>query len=165
MESPRVLWSVNSELAFRINVNYYGDVHFVWCTPDFGSYVSKGSPLNNPPTAQVLYRYKELDEAAKSGDLHSSAISGNRMGLRQGVEAKYAEEVIDEEQREALYFIIEETACIGFRPLIYVMAYEEVKDITSTVTPAAAARPSSTEYLIKELPGSMFTYFSLDRDR
>ncbi|MHC1623744.1 MAG: hypothetical protein ACXQTR_04050 [Candidatus Methanospirareceae archaeon] len=152
-------------MAWKINYKYYGDIHFVWCTPDFGSSVSKGNPLNNPSSAQVLWRYKDLDEATKSGDLHSSAISKNRMGLLQGVEAKYAEEVIDEDQRDALHFIIENTECIGFRPLIYAMAYGEVKDITSIVQADAAAGPSSTEYIIEKLPGSMFTYFSLDRDR
>ena len=165
MKSPPVLWSVNSELAYRINVKYYGDVHWVWCTTDFGSSVSRGNPLNNPLSAQVLPRYIELNEAAKSGDLHSSAISKNRMGLRQGVAVKYAEDVIDESQRDDINYIIENTECAGFRPLIYVIPYEEVKDIIYTVPVTSTANPSSTEYIIEKLPGHMFTCFCLERER
>ena len=165
MESPHIIWSVQTELEWKINYKYYGDIHYVWCTPDFGSSVSKGNPWNNPPSAQVLWRYKDLDEAAKSGDLHSHAISDKRTGLREGVEAKYAEDIIEESQRDEIYYIIGNTECGGFRPLIYAMAYEEVKDITYTVPAADAARPSSTEYIIEKLPGSMFNYYSLDIDR
>ncbi len=165
MKSPHILWSVQTELAYRINVNYYGDVHWVWCTTDFGSSVSKGNPLSNPLSAQALPKYIELNEAAKSGDLHSSAISNNITGLRVGVESKYAEGIIGESEREDIYFIIENTECGGFRPLIYAIAYEEVKDITYAVTAAAAASPSSIEYIIEKLPGAMFTYFTLERDR
>ncbi len=163
MKSPHNLWSVQTELEWKINYKYYGDIHYVWCTPDFGSSVSKGNPLNNPPSAQVLFRYQELDEAANSGDLHSHAISDKRTGLRRGAEVKYEEGVIVEAQRDVINYIIENTECAGFRPLVYVMAYEEVKDIASTVPASAAASPSSIEYIIEKLPGDMFTYIRLDR--
>lgn len=162
MKSPIILWSVNSELAWKINVKYYNDVHWVWCTPDFGSSVSTGNLLNNPPSAQALKIYRTLDEAAKSSDRHSSALSNNRTGLRIGVESKYAEGIIGESQRDDINYIIDETECIGFRPLIYVIPYEEVKDIITTVPVSATASPHSTEYIIEELPGDMFTYFRLD---
>lgn len=162
MKSPIILWSVNTILAYQINVKYYNDVHYAWCTPDFGSSVSTGNPLNNPPSSQVLKIYRALDEAAKGSDRHSSAISTNKTGLRRGVESKHAEGIIGESQRDAINYIIDETECIGFRPLIYVIPYEEVKDIISIVPVAAAANPSSTEYVIEELPGYRFVYFRLD---
>lgn len=162
MKSPIILWSVNTELAWIINVKYYNDVHWVWCTPDFGSSVSTGNLLNNPPSAQALKIYRALDEAAKGSDRHSPAISGNRMGLRRGVESKYAEGIIGESQRDDINYIIEETECIGFKPLIYVIPYEKVKDMVSTVAVEATASPYSTEYVIEELPGDMFTYIRLD---
>ncbi len=162
VKSPSILFSVNSELAYWINVKYYGNVHYVWCTPDFGSSVSTNNLSNNPPSAQALKIYRALDEAAKSSDRHSSAISGNKMGLRKGVEAKHAKGIIDESQRDDINYIIEQTECIGFKPLIYVIVYEEVKDIVSTVAVDATASPCSTEYIIEELPGDLFTSIRWD---
>ena len=86
MESPHILFSVQTELEWKINYTYYGDIHYAWCTPDFGSSVSKGNPLNNPLSAQALFRYQALDESANSGDLHSHEISEKRKCLRSGVE-------------------------------------------------------------------------------
>ena len=162
MESPIIIYSVNSELAWQINVKYYNDVHFVWCTPDFGSSVSTSNLLNNPPSSQALKIYKTLDEAAKSSDRHSSAISENRMGLRVGVESKYEKGIIDEPQRDAIHYAIENTECIGFKPLLYIIPYEEVKDIITPVAVGEAANPSSTEYKIEELPGNKFKWVRLD---
>ena len=162
MKSPIILWSVNPLLAYQINVKYYDDVHYVWCTPDFGSSVTASNLLNNPPSSQALKIYRALDEAAKGSDRHSSAIGDKRTGLRRGVESKYAEGIIDESQREDINYIIDKTECIGFKPLIYVIPYEEVKDIIITPAVDDTASPHSTEYIIENLSGSMFECIRLD---
>ena len=155
MSSQRIIYSTNVLLAYKICKFYYNDLHYVWCTPDFGS-PSSGVLTCNPPSSQALYRYNCLQTAVKGGDLHSASITEQRTGLTHGTQTKYDKGVITKEQRDDILYAIEKSPITEFRPLIYAIPYADVKHLLKPVPIADRARPTSLEYIIEELPGAMF---------
>ena len=161
MNPPRILYSTNVRLAYSVSQLYYNDLHYVWCTPDFGS-PSSVSVLSNPPTSQALYRYNCLQRAVKGGDLHSPDIAQQRTGLKRGAESRYASGSITRGQRDDILYAVEKSPITEFAPLVYVMPYADVQHLVRTVPIADRARPTSLEYIIEELPGSKFDVINWD---
>lgn len=71
------LFSVGTQLAYKINKKYYGDVHYVWCTTEFNS--KKQPPTSNPATI-----CKRLLEQISTGDRHTHEIKANQDGILRG---------------------------------------------------------------------------------
>jgi len=155
MSSQRIIYSTNVLLAYKISKFYYNDLHYVWCTPDFGS-PSSGVLASNPPSSQALYRYNCLQTAVKGGDLHSPEIAQQKTGLVLGAETKYGKGAITKGQRDDILYATEHSPITEFRPLIYAIPYADVKHLLKPVPIAERARPTSVEYIIEELPGAMF---------
>ena len=153
---PRILYSANAELAYKIGTRFYGDVHFVWCSPDFGSGGSGPGDDRNPPTSRPYKRYRDLAEEAEGGDTHGLLIASTRTGLRKGVIAKYKQGVISLDERNEILEIIERAPPADYKPLMYVMPYEDVKHLVRTIPVADRAHALSMELLIEELPGNLF---------
>lgn len=160
MKKPRILYSTNTVLAYRISVRYYGDLHYVWCTPDFGSPDSPNDLTDNPPTSQALHRYNSLKSEVTGGDLHGSYIHMNKVGIMKGAEIKYSKGKIDQKQRDEILYIVDKSPINEFLPKVYLIVYDEVKNLLVPVEVAERARPTSEEYVIEELPGYMFDFIS-----
>ncbi len=96
MHPLKILYSTNVMLSYKVAQLYYNDIHYVWCTPDFGSPGVSVSLISNPPTSQALYRYTCLLSEVKGGDLHGDLISKQKIGIKYGAEVKYTAGVINE---------------------------------------------------------------------
>ncbi len=160
MKEPRLLYSTNTTLAYRISRRYYDDLHYVWCTPDFGSPDSTSDLTDNPPTSQALHRYNSLKDEVQGGDLHGPYISLNKTGIMKGAEIKYSKGTIDLKQRDEIISVVNIAPINEFLPLVYVMVYDEVKGLLKSVEVTDRARPTSEEYIIEELPSYRFNIIS-----
>jgi hypothetical protein len=119
MSSPKIIYSTNTKLAYQISKRYYGDEHYVWCAPAFGSINLTGDLNQNPPTSRPLYRYNILQEESQKSDLHSSLIKEQKIGLKNGANFKLKEGVINPVQHDEIIAIVDLAYPIDFKPYIY----------------------------------------------
>ena len=75
------LYSVGTQLAYKIAKRYYKNIHYVWCTTEFNS--SKQQPTSNPAT--ICKRYLEQ---ITTGDRHTKEIENNIAGILNVAKAK-----------------------------------------------------------------------------
>ena len=156
MPDPLVLYSVNTLLAYRINEHFYGQLHYVWCSPFFSSTSLSAIDVPMPPSAtpcDICQTY--LEDIARQ-DRHSSRLRENRAGLKKGVRAKLSEQVINREQYREINNIVKRASLDDFRPLVYVIPFAGVRDLVELAPPNQRAHPFSREYRIERLPRSCF---------
>jgi hypothetical protein len=46
---PLVLYSTNTSLAYNLNQPYYGEKHWVWCSPYFDEQAARAAGAIAPP--------------------------------------------------------------------------------------------------------------------
>jgi hypothetical protein len=148
---PLILYSTNTWLAWAIAKQYYGGLHWVWCSPFFRQNGAVG-----PPSAIPGAIYDRLFEDVTRGDRHSVWISKNRVGLAKGAQCKRAAGVISAKQHGEILEIIREAQILDFRPLLFVMPATRVRDLLVEVPPAQRAHPLSVEFIIEALPTEAF---------
>src|SRR5262245_55156082 len=107
MPPPLALYSTYTWLAFIINQQYYGGMHYVWCTPHF----DPGSPFLGtasavPPTSSPKAIYFSLSAEVAAGDRHSAKVAQNRLGLQRGADVQYRNGVITVGQRDEILSIV-----------------------------------------------------------
>ncbi|HMR99952.1 MAG TPA: hypothetical protein PKE62_11920 [Anaerolineales bacterium] len=151
-----ILYSANTWLAYIIAEDFYGGVHYVWCTPYFDPNSSDRLHYTVPPSSSPFEIYSGLLEDVKRGDRHSSKISENKEGIRRGVEYNLKAGIINDARAKEIEYIIENADIGDFSPLIYVIPYATVKDILEEVPVDKRANPLSHEFIIKKLPREFF---------
>src|SRR3954470_14810745 len=80
----RVLYSTNTQLKFVIQRDYFGGLHYAWCSPTFdyramGRYAA-GAAM--PPSSDPASIYRDLYEATKRPDRHSTKIAEQKVTLK-----------------------------------------------------------------------------------
>lgn len=155
MPDPLVLYSANTQLAYRINEHFYGQIHFVWCSALFSA-TSRSIDVEMPPSSTPCDICRNYLEDITRRDLHSLNLQHNRAGLQRGMEAKLAERVITEEQYLGLQELVSKASLDELRPLLYVIPFEGVRDLVTPASLLEKAHPFSPEYKIKRLPRSRF---------
>ena len=146
----KYLYSINSFLSYKIAEHFYKNCHYVWCSPNFNS---KGI---NPPSSDPYEICLGLIKDIEGGDLHSSKISMNKTGLIKGANVNHSKGVISEQEKLQITSVVEQASIEYFRPLIYVMSYNEVKDITNPASIEIKVGYFSKEYIIETMPRQMF---------
>lgn len=154
--TPLIYYSVNTFLAYEINQRYYGGKHFVWCSPFFHAPDGVNPPSSNPRDLFLFYRKDVLD-----GDLHSSFIRQNRLGLLSGSKIQLKNKVITKAQAKDIEIIVNSATLNLFRPLIYLIPESKVRKIVKPAPIAKRAGVLSYEYIIEKLPRSCFDYIEI----
>jgi hypothetical protein len=158
-----LLHSTNTWLAFKIAEKYYGNEHWVWCTPYFDSQAASG-PGIIPPTSCPSDIYHQLWREVKAGDRHSTKVEQNKLGLLQGAAAKRKAKIITPEQEEEVAGIVKAAQLPDFKPLLFIIPVAGVTDRVREVPIADKAHPLSAEYIIPNLPRRCFDIIELRRD-
>jgi hypothetical protein len=161
MASHLILYSTSTRVACMINRRYYGDEHYVWCSPYFKTENVPRFAASAPPTAMPGTIYERLLQDVKAGDKHSPSVDQNRLGIRRGADAKMSSGVISSAQRDEILEIIEADDIQQFKPLIYVIPYDRVVGMVAGIPVSKRAHPLSDEYLIERLPGRLFDIIEL----
>lgn len=155
MREPLVLYSTNTLLAYRINQQYYGEIHYVWCSPFFSGSadsIDVAMPPSSTP-CDICFRY--LEDIQRQ-DRHSQTIHQNQTGLRRGIRAKRKEGAISPEKYKEIWDLVLKSPLEAFRPLVYVIPFEGVRKLARRALPHEKAHPFSPEYVIERLPRSRF---------
>jgi len=112
-----ILYSTMTAVAYNINIKFNSGLHYMWCTPYFGSDY-KSPHFTVPPSSSPLEIYKTIQKEIEGGDLHSSKIELNRMGIRKGAEAMLKRNAITEEAYKDIIVISKVVPMHQFRPLL-----------------------------------------------
>lgn len=146
----KILYSVNTWLAYKIGEHYYQNTHYVWCAPTFNT---KG---DNPPSSDPAIIYKTLANDVTSMDKHSAKIAQNRTGLIKGAEIKLREGCITAEQHKEIVEIANNAELHDFRPLIYAIPHNLVENDVKPASIQVKAHFFSKEYIIENLKKEQF---------
>jgi hypothetical protein len=146
----KILYSVNTWLAYKIGEHYYKDTHYVWCAPSFNT---KGE---NPPSSDPATIYKTLANDVVGMDKHSAKIAQNRTGLIKSAEIKLKDGIITPEQHKEIIEIANNAELHDFRPLIYAIPHNLVEKEVKTASIQLKANYFSKEYIIESLKKEQF---------
>lgn len=147
-------------VAYNVNRMYYGNVHYMWCTPYFSSdYESPHYTV--PPTSSPFEIYRQYAEEVKSGDQHGYKIKQNRIAISKGARAMHARGVIGEDTMKKIIEIARKTPSVQFRPLMCVISRLEAVPHYREVAISQKANPLSHEYIVADLPQSAFDVISV----
>ncbi len=150
-----ILYSAMSTLAYNINKKYYGDKHYLWCTPYFGSDFQ--SPhFTVPPSSSPLEIYNTLKNEVEGADLHNTKIKLNRRGIRKGANTMLKLNKITQEAHDEIVTISKRAKDQQFMPLLCVISRLEAVPFYRKVDVKDRANPMSHEYIVSDLPQSAF---------
>ncbi|MBY5708064.1 hypothetical protein [Rhizobium leguminosarum] len=150
-----ILYSTMTVVAYNVNKRFYGDRHYMWCTPYFGS--DFDSPhFTVPPSSSPLEIYNTLQKEVEGGDLHATKIKLNRLGIRKGAEQMEKVGRITSAIKQEIFAISKRTPDQQFRPLLCVISKIEASSFFKMVDVRAKANPLSHEYILADLPQSAF---------
>lgn len=143
-----IYFSCQCKLAWIINKDYYNDIHYVWCSPEYDC-------EGNPPSANPKELYNRLTTECKYLDQRAECIAVRKIGLLRGVNAKYKEGVISRPQKNTIINLIQKRDFELFKPVIYVIDANKIskKSIKEVEVENRANATSSKEYKIERLPG------------
>lgn len=161
-DTPLLLYSASTWAAFSIAERFYGGVHYVWCSAYYDA-TTAARHLSIPPSSSPAEIYRMLEEDTRRGDRHSDAIEQNRRGLRTGAVVKRDAGAISALQFSEIKFIIENAHTREFRPVLYVIPFDRVKELAIEVPAAECANPFSVEYRIEQLRNDCFHVLELRR--
>lgn len=142
-------------VAYNINMKYYGGLHYMWCTPYFGSNY-KSPHFTVPPSSSPLEIYNTLNAEIDASDLHGTKIGLNRMGIRKGADAMLSRGKIDKDQHEEILTISDLAQPQQFRPILCVISRLEAVPFYQRVDVKSRANPLSHEYIVADLPQTAF---------
>ena len=114
------LYSVGTQLAYKIAKRYYGNVHYVWCTTEFNS--SKQPPTSNP--AKICKRYLEQ---ITTGDRHTKEIENNMAGILKGAQAKLNCGIISKKEYDDIRSIVSVAEYEAFFPMLYIVESKKLR--------------------------------------
>jgi hypothetical protein len=154
MPQPLLLYSTNTWLSYIVAERYYGGVHYVWCSPHFGSASVPAQAYTNPPTSTPSDVYHSLFDEVIRGDRHSAKIAANRAGILRGASLKRSAGVVDAQQEADIAAIVSAAEVRDFRPLLFIIPFNTVSSIVKPVPVAQRAHPLSEEFVIEALPGT-----------
>lgn len=157
------LYSVNTWLGYVIAQEYYRKEHYVWCCPYFDVRSNPGALPGPPPSHSPKEIYLQLAEEVVRGNKHSHKIAQAKVGILRAATAKKKADDITDAELQTIQQIVELAENRDFKPLLYVISYEQVKSMVSELDPREKAHPLSPEYLIERLPRFCFEVIDFSR--
>ena len=161
-ETPLLLYSAGSWLAYAIAERFYGGVHYVWCTPFYDG-VTAARHVDVPPTSSPAEIYRNLEEETRRGDRHSALIRQNRSGIRKGARAKHTAGIITQAQLVEIRRIVERAETREFRPVLYLIPFASAGESIVEVPVRERASLLSVEYRLEALRNDCFDLLQLRR--
>jgi hypothetical protein len=157
-----LLYSANTQLAYKINQKYYNQKHYVYCCPYYDPRQLGDLEQSTPPSSSPCELLRDFSAEATRDEGHSKFIKQNRAGLRRGAATKFDTGVITLQQRDDILHIVSKSKNAAFRPLLYVVPYHVVSARIRPVAVTKRAHPFSEEYIIDDLDRSEFDVWDLE---
>lgn len=154
-------YSANTVLAGTIAEQYYGDVHWVWCSDHFDESTAPPHGPGLAPSSTPANLIREYREAVRGADRHSAAIARNKAGIVRGAATKRSMGAITVAQEREISDIVYSADTRSFRPLLYLIPREPVEHLVTAVPVKERANPAVPEYRIESLPRHLFDVINI----
>lgn len=128
MPEPLVLYSANTLLAYRINEHFYGQSHFVWCSPFFSASAAS-IDVQMPPSSTPCDICRSYLEDIYRQDRHSVRIQRNQTGIKKGMRAKRNQGALTPEQYKEISRLVSTSSLEDYRPLLYIIPFDGIRDL------------------------------------
>jgi hypothetical protein len=162
MHTPLLLYSASTWLAFTIAERFYGGVHYVWCSPFYDA-ATAARHLSIPPSSSPAEIYWNLEQDTRRGDRHSAAIKQSRSGVLRGAEANHKAGLVSDFQYSEITFTVENAHIREFRPVLYVIPFDRVREMATEVPAHERASPFSVEFRFTRLRNDCFDVLEFKR--
>ena len=139
------LYSMGTQLAFKIAKMYYGNIHYVWCTTEFND------SLRQPPTSNPATIGRRYLEQICTGDRHAVEIANNAAGILRGAKVKLDNGIIGKKEYREIRNIVSGAEYAAFFPVLYIIESRKVKDRCREVPIPDRASNDAVEYQIVDL--------------
>lgn len=150
-----VLYSTMTYLAYNINLQHYGGLHYMWCTPYFGT--DYNSPeFTVAPSSSPIQIYHDLKREIDGADRHGTLIKAKRAGIRRGADKMLERGTIDKNKRDEIHAICQIAPADHYRPVLCILPKTDVLRYIQDVPVKARANPLSQEYIVADVPNSAF---------
>jgi hypothetical protein len=153
-----LLYSTNTYLKYRIHRDFFNDIRYVWCSPEFDSSVlnryARGAAT--PPSSDPKTIYTELSEAARRSDEHASKITSQKVILTALAEDAFTKGRLTETDRDELVAIVKRATFADWRPLLYVIPCTSEVAARATLVPRDKRASHEEEFIISDLQRSEF---------
>lgn len=160
MKEPLLLYSTNTWLAYAIAERYYDGVHFAWCSPVYDG-TRADAHVNIPPSSSPADLYRLLRDEVQRGEQHSAVLEQKRKGLIRGAEERCAQGLIGDAELEAIRETVERSTLSEYRPVLYLIPYDRVRDMVIEPSVSERAHPFSIEFKVDPLPREFFDVLEL----
>ncbi len=157
------LYSTNTYLAYSISEQYYDHKHYFWCAPHFDGRSIPVLTTPQPPTSSPAELYEAFAGDIQRGDLHSSRISQNRMGIIAGATQHKKGGRITGRQFSEIVEIVRAAQLQDFRPLLFIADLDRLKKNLKIVPVTKRAHPLSREYIARQVKKAAFDVIELPR--
>jgi hypothetical protein len=158
----QLLYSTNVYLKLLIQEKYYDDMHFVWCSEYFDCQAAPkySSSTLVAPSSNPASIYKELLRDVNGKDKHSAKITAQKTSFVARAIENFNKGIITVQQKEEIIFMVDDSPFEYWRPLLYVVPTEPIKDRLALV-PINQRAGFGDEYIIKDLKRNEFDIVEL----
>lgn len=153
-----VLYSTNTHMKFRIQRDFLGDVHYVWCSPVFDS-----TSLNRyargaltPPSSDPKSIYGELAAAVRRADDHAPKIASQKAMLSALAVDLHNKGSLTPDERDEIVAIVQGAHIDDWRPLLYVIPCTAPIGARATLVPRANRASYEEEFTVSDLTQAEF---------
>jgi hypothetical protein len=154
---PLILWSTQTHFKFRIQQDFLGGRHYVWCSPEFdGAKLGKYTlSSNQPASSDPATIYRQLRTAIKTNDQHDAKIAAQKATISALAQKFLEDGVLTTEDRDEILAMLAQATVHDWRPLILVIPFAQVEGRAKLVdrTHRASHEP---EYIIPDLVDGEF---------
>jgi hypothetical protein len=152
-----ILYSTNPYIKLMIQERYESDLHYVWCSEAFDSSkkAAYGLAAVQAPSSDPFTIYKQLQSDVKRSDKHSAKIAAQKLSFAKLAAEWSTSGKITSEEAEEIAYMTDSADFSWWRPLLYVIASDRVKDRIQTV-PIAKRASLGMEYIIPDLKRDEF---------
>jgi len=153
MPSP-FLYSTNPLIKFKIQRDYFGHVHIVWCADCFDAryqHLHAGELV--PQTSNPAEIYADVKGATTGNrvDFHNKNIRDWRLSMKDQATKAAAAGGIGPIAEKDIILLLDIAPISEWRPLLYVINRAAVAAKLQEVPPAERANPLAKEYRIANL--------------
>jgi hypothetical protein len=152
-----LLYSTNPFLKFYLQEQYYGGVHWVWCSESFDSAVLEKytAGANVPPSSNPADLYRSLRDAVRRKDTHDQKIQAQKATyLTLAVEYERAGKITAQSLEDITYRVTN-ASFDDWRPLLYLVPRTPLGGRVKPV-PASQCAGLGPEFTVTDLQRTEF---------
>jgi hypothetical protein len=139
---------------------FYNDVHYVWCSPVFDATtlddLHPWKNIGQTSNPHLIYISYKAEINSRDRHLIRTNIENNKKGIKHGAAEHLKAGKINEMEFAYINEIVEQADLSDFRPVLYLISHDAVRNRVQKVPVDKRANPLGLEFQILDLNGFEF---------